>query len=107
MSWADLAPFGPGRGIARVYLDGRLVARVSLLSRTAAVRRLVFTRAWPRSGTHTIRLVNEATRGRPRIDLDGFVIRREQLSISVLPVRRQGEQAGVAQARRNDQWRTR
>jgi hypothetical protein len=71
-----VAPMSRGRGWARVYVDGRFVARISLYSRVGSPRRIVFTRSWLRSATHTIRIVNEGTPGRPRIDVDGFVVRR-------------------------------
>jgi GH25 family lysozyme M1 (1,4-beta-N-acetylmuramidase) len=64
---------GPNRGSARVYIDGTLVATISLYSSTYQSKRIVFVSTWGGSGWHTIRIVNMATAGHPRIDLDGFV----------------------------------
>ena len=71
ISW--VAYKGPNRGSALVYIDGSLAATVSLYSSTYQSKRVVFSRNWDSNGTHTIRIVNLATAGRPRIDLDGFV----------------------------------
>ncbi len=73
---AWVAPVGPHKGVARVYVDGRYVGRVSLFARIGSPRMLVFSRAWSSSAIHTVRIVNEGTAGRPRIDIDGFVVRR-------------------------------
>jgi hypothetical protein len=75
-SVAWVAPTGPTRGTARVFVDGRVVATVSLNTPANAFRRLVFARSWGRSGTHTIRIVVLGTAGHPRIDLDAFLIIR-------------------------------
>jgi hypothetical protein len=41
-----------------------------------ASRRILFRYGWPRAGQHTIRIMNLATAGHPRIDLDGFAVFR-------------------------------
>ena len=73
---AWVAPRSPGRGYAKVWVDGTYVSRVNLYSSSARSRQIVFTRAWSTYGTHTVTIVNEATAGRPRIDIDGFVVLR-------------------------------
>jgi hypothetical protein len=60
---------GPDRGEADVYVDGTLVATVDTYASTARHRVVVWQdRFGP--GTHRLELVNRATEGRPRIDLD-------------------------------------
>ena len=60
---------GPSRGSADVYVDGKKVATVNTYSATNQNRVIVFDR-WMSEGTHTIKVVNLATSGHPRIDLD-------------------------------------
>jgi len=64
------------RGAARVYVDGVLVATVNTWASQLGVRAVVWSRAWARTGTHTIRIVVMATPGRPRVDVDAFEILR-------------------------------
>ena len=71
---AWVATKSPKRGAADVYLDGKLVAKVNLHSSTTIPRDIVFHHAWTTSGTHTIRIVNLATSGHPRIDIDAFAV---------------------------------
>lgn len=61
------------RGIARVYVDGKLLANVNLHSATRVHRRLVFAHSWATDGTHTIKVVCAGTAGHARIDVDAFV----------------------------------
>ncbi len=69
-------PESPRRGRAKVYVDGVLVKTIDTYRRTFAARRVMFTRTWASSGTHTIRLVVLGTSGRPRVDFDALVIIR-------------------------------
>jgi hypothetical protein len=63
---------GPGRGRFQVRLDGDLVATVD--TRADANRnRVVVWQSHVEAGTHTLRVRNLATSGRPRIDLDAVV----------------------------------
>ena len=61
------------RGVARVYIDGRLVRSLNLQARGVAHRRGVFTRAWASDGVHSVKLVCAASAGHPIIDLDAFL----------------------------------
>ncbi len=63
------------RGRARVYVDGALISTVDLRSTKAKVRRVVFARTVS-PGSHTLRIVVLGTSGRPRVDVDGFLIMR-------------------------------
>jgi len=67
---------GSDRGAARVYVDGVLVATVSTQASQLATRAVVWSRAWARTGTHTIRIVVIGTPGDPRVDVDAFEILR-------------------------------
>jgi hypothetical protein len=63
-------------GDARVYVDGHYVATVSLYSSRAVSRKIVFSRRWAGSGSHTLELRSIATRTRPRVSVDAFVVLR-------------------------------
>lgn len=71
---AWVASRGPKRGKAKVYLDGQLVTRVDLYAPSLSERRIVFTAADLAAGQHTLRIVVSGTSGRPRVDIDGFVV---------------------------------
>ena len=75
-SIAIVAATGPGRGKARIIIDGRRVAVVDLRRGRHSQRHLVWARAWSTSGRHTLRVEVLGTRGRPRVDLDAFLVMR-------------------------------
>ena len=64
----------PRRGKARVYIDGALAATVDFRRSSAAYRQVVFARSWATAEPHTLSLVVLGTSGRPRVDVDAFVI---------------------------------
>jgi hypothetical protein len=64
----------PAFGKAKVYLDGVYRTTIDLRASTIQWRRIVFTKSWATSARHTIRIVCLATPGRPRIDVDSFVV---------------------------------
>lgn len=68
-----VAAIGPGRGSAKIYIDGGYQRTVSLYSSTTALRRVAYAFTWAAQGTHTIRIVVVGTAGHPRVDVDGFV----------------------------------
>ena len=71
ISWVSY--LGPSRGSAKVYIDGVYAGTVNLNSSTYVAKQVVFARTWATNGTHTIKIVNLASSGHPRIDLDAFV----------------------------------
>jgi hypothetical protein len=74
-SVAWLSTVGPKRGKAKVYLDGVLVKTVDCYAKTITTKRIVFaTDLTP--GPHELRIVVAGTSGRPRVDVDGFVVIR-------------------------------
>jgi hypothetical protein len=62
----------PNRGAADVYVDGVRRGTVNTYSATTK-HKYVAWQSQLRPGTHTIRLVNKATAGHPRIDLDAVL----------------------------------
>ena len=73
---ALVAPMGPKRGAARVYIDGALARKIHLGARSLHPRRLLFTASWKTTATHSIRVVGLGTRHHRRVDVDAFVILR-------------------------------
>ena len=71
-----LAPKSLYRGMAYVYIDGVLAARISLKSSTSMTRRFVFSRYFPDGGTHTIHIVPTGTGAHPLIRIDALVVGR-------------------------------
>jgi hypothetical protein len=71
---AWIAPRGPTRGSARVSVDGKAVATVSLYSTTRSSRRAVFTYAFATTGRHRITIRVLGTAGHPRVAIDGFAV---------------------------------
>lgn len=67
---AWVAETGPGKGKAKVYVDGVLKATVDLYAATDAPRRIVYRQHWSTAGSHVIRIVVEGTLGRPLVTLD-------------------------------------
>jgi PKD repeat protein len=72
---AWVAPRGATRGQVRVYIDGVLKATIDL-GASPGDRLEVFTRDFGRVGTHTLKIVNLATSGRPTVDHDAVIIWR-------------------------------
>ncbi|HEX2756060.1 MAG TPA: hypothetical protein VHM48_11380 [Candidatus Limnocylindrales bacterium] len=73
---AWIASRGPDYGRAKIYLDGAYIGSIDLFATSPEARRIVFARHWTSVGTHTLRIVNVATSGRPWIDVDGFAVLR-------------------------------
>ncbi len=64
---------GPDRGKAQVWLDGVKVATINTNSATK-INRTVVWRVDVAPGAHTLRVVNLATAGHARIDIDAFIL---------------------------------
>jgi hypothetical protein len=75
-SIAWVGAVGPGNGVARVYVNGTLISTIDLWAPTSAPGRVVFSRTWATTATRTVRIVLDGTSGRPRVDLDGFIVLR-------------------------------
>jgi hypothetical protein len=64
--------YGPNRGTASVRIDGSWVKNIDTFAASNANRIVAFERQLP-AGLHTLTIVNHATTGRPRIDLDAVM----------------------------------
>jgi Concanavalin A-like lectin/glucanases superfamily len=62
-------------GSAKVYVDGVLKATVNTRSASKQNRLIAYTFAWASDGAHTLKIVNVATSGHPRVSVDGFLTR--------------------------------
>ncbi|MGW4285842.1 N-acetylmuramoyl-L-alanine amidase [Streptomyces sp. NPDC004673] len=60
-------------GQADIYVDGTKVTTADLKSTTTAYRNALWTKTWPTSTKHTLKIVVRATTGRPTITTDGIV----------------------------------
>ena len=63
-------------GSAKVYVDGALKAIINTQSSPTLNRVIAYQFEWAKTGAHTLKIVNVATSGHPRISVDGFLIRR-------------------------------
>jgi hypothetical protein len=68
-------PTGPTRGVAKVYVDGRLVRTVDLRRPSFRARSTLFQAAWPTAGRHTIAIVVAASGGRSMVAIDDVTVR--------------------------------
>ena len=75
-AFALIAPKGPTRGSARLYVDGVYISTVNLYRSTSLPRIVVAGRSWSTSAAHTVRLVVVGTAPHPRFDIDAFAIAR-------------------------------
>jgi hypothetical protein len=72
-SVAWVSRYGPGRGLAQVWIDGELAATVDLGADALSGRQVVFARSWATSGRHVLRIVPLGTTGRQLVEVDAFV----------------------------------
>jgi hypothetical protein len=75
-SVAWVAPKGPTRGSARIYINGSYVESISLYSATAAPTQVVGVWKWSSVATRSISVRVRGTSGHPRVDVDGFAVIR-------------------------------
>jgi hypothetical protein len=66
---------GPGRGTAKIYVDGALAATINLYAPAYTYRYVAFSKAWSSAGMHTIKVVSAGT-PYARVDIDAFGIIR-------------------------------
>ncbi len=65
---------GPNSGSFKVYIDGKLQATVNNNSTSTQDAVIVWSKSFSSVGTHTLKIVNLATSGHPRLDVDAFVV---------------------------------
>jgi hypothetical protein len=58
-----------------VYVDGVLKATVSTKAASKLNRVIAYAVQWATDGAHTLKIVNAATSGHPRVTVDGFLTR--------------------------------
>ncbi len=75
---AFVSTIGPGRGKVEIWLDGvkQTATPLDLYSPTLQYRKLVFTKAVSPSVLHTLQVRVLGTAGRPRADVDAFLVAR-------------------------------
>ena len=72
VAWVAIT--GPNHGSAKIYLDGVYLRTISTYSRQPHYRRLIWTTRWGIPfANHTVKIVNLATPGHPRISVDAMV----------------------------------
>jgi hypothetical protein len=64
---------GPTQGSADVYVDGTLAGVINTHTAVAATRKISFAISTVTAGTHTIRIVNLATKGHPDVTVEGMI----------------------------------
>ena len=62
------------RGKVKIYVDGAFVATVDLYRSSTQYRAVAWETTWSTSATRTVKIVVVGTSGRPRVDLDAFVV---------------------------------
>jgi hypothetical protein len=73
-AFALIGSMGSGNGSARLYVDGAQTATLSEHASAATFRSAVGSWGTTSSGSHTVKIVNSATSGHPRFNLDGLVV---------------------------------
>ena len=71
---ALVATKGKTMGKVKIYIGTTLVATVDLRKAATQYRTVVWSKTWATSASRTVKLVVVGTAGRPRVDLDAFVI---------------------------------
>jgi hypothetical protein len=71
--YALVAPMGPTRGYARIYVDGVRIATVSLYRSSLSSRRIVWVGTFPTMTKRLIEVRVIRATGRPRVDVDAIV----------------------------------
>jgi hypothetical protein len=71
-AWVGLR--SPTRGKARVYVDGVLKATVDLYAAAIQPQRILWSVNYATAAPRTVRIQVLGTAGRPRVDVDGFVV---------------------------------
>ncbi len=62
-------------GSAQIFVDGKLHTTINTHAPATRNRMVVYRYSWGSNGTHTIKIVNLASRNEPRLSIDGFLTR--------------------------------
>jgi subtilisin len=71
-----VAPVGPTRGTANIYVNGVYQATINLYWKVGVSRRIVWTKTFEADGLKTLEIRANGTAGRPRIDVDAVLVGR-------------------------------
>ena len=71
---AVVTTLGPSRGKVKIYINNVYKGTIDLYRSTTRYRVVVWQSTWPSVATRTIKLVVVGTPGRPRVDVDAFVV---------------------------------
>jgi hypothetical protein len=71
-----VAPVGPTRGTANIYVNGVYQATISLYWKVGVSRRIVWTKTFEADGLKTLEIRANGTAGRPRFDVDAVLVGR-------------------------------
>ncbi len=75
-AFALIAPKGPTRGSAKLYVDGKYISTVSLYRSSWVPMLVVASRSWSSSAAHSVKWVVSGTSGHARFDVDAFAVLR-------------------------------
>lgn len=73
-SLAVVSRLGPGRGKAEIWIGTTKMATVDLYSASYSSQRVIWSGAWTTSAKRTVTIKVLGTNGRPRVEVDGFVV---------------------------------
>lgn len=69
-----ISRLGPTRGRAAIYVDGVYVQTIDLYDKAYKNQRVVWSKTWSTRAKHTVTVKVMGTSGRPRVEIDGFVV---------------------------------
>ncbi len=72
IAWVALKSYN--RGKANIYINGVLKATVDLYAPATLTKRVVWSATYSTSASRTLMIKVMATSGRPRVDVDGFLV---------------------------------
>jgi hypothetical protein len=73
---ALVSTLGSTRGKARIYVNGVSVGTIDLRASATGYRVVAWQKTWPTSAKRVVKVVVLGTAGRPRVDVDAFVVIR-------------------------------
>ncbi len=73
-SLAIVSRLGPGRGKAEIWIGSTKMATVDLGSAAYTSQRIIWSGTWTSSATRTVTIKVLGTSGRPRVEVDGFIV---------------------------------
>ena len=82
-SVAWIGPVGPGRGRARVLIDGRVVRSVNQAAPRYEPRKVLFATSWPTPGRHTLQVIVD--HGTGNVAVDSFAVLADAPAPAIAP----------------------